>query len=367
MKVVEYNEKYKKDFIELNQEWLNAMFEVEEEDEKIFKNIDSYIRKGANIFFTIDDDEKTIISCVMIEPLRDDIWYLSHFASRNLGSGKGAGKLCFKYALKYAILNGAKYIEIITNTKCFKAIHIYELYGFKQVEKSYVNPYKRGNFFMEALAKDILLKLPKSEVTELGNPGNPTGEAGYQMLSRMNESHDDVTSFGLSFLNKKENGIYLDIGCGGGNTLKKLLTMTNNLVYGIDISLTAIKRSMEFNQEEYDKDRLKLFKANVLELPFEENTFDAITTVESFYFWENHLEALGRIKRALKENGQFILIADIYDNGHLDFDTICNIAKYKLFNPTIEKFEDLFNLAGFRNVKIHLKENTTWIVVEGTK
>ena len=366
MRVVEYDKKYKNDFKELNLAWINALFELEDEDNKVFKSIEDYIRKGANVFFTLDDDD-SVLACCMIEPLRNDMWEISKFAARNLGSGKGAGSLCLVEALKYGIKHGASIFEIVTNTKCFKAIHIYEKYGFNKIDDPIINPFKRGNYFMEAKASDILAHLSKEEVTELGNPGNPTGEAGLAMLSRMNESHDDVTNFGLSFIDKNENGVYLDIGCGGGNTLKKLLKMTNNKVYGIDISLTAIKKSMEFNQEEYDNDRLKLFKANVLELPFEENMFDAITTVESFYFWENHTEALRQIKNILKEGGKFVLIADIYDNGKLDFDTICNIAKYKLFNPTKEKFEDLFNIVGFKDVKIHLKENTTWIVVEGTK
>lgn len=365
MNVVEYNQKYKNDFIELNLGWINALFFEEDEDKKVLNHIEDYIKKGANVFFTLEDDE--VLACCMIEPLRDDMWEISKFAARNLGSGKGAGSLCLKEALKFGLKHGAKLFEIVTNTKCFKAIHIYEKFGFKQIEEPIVNPYKRGNYFMEATASDILNKLPKEEVTELGNPGNPTGEAGLAMLSRMNESHNDLTAYGLSFLNEKEDGIYLDIGCGGGNTLKMLLSKTKNDVYGIDISLTAIKKSMEFNKKEYDNERLKLFKANVLELPFEENMFDAITTVESFYFWENHLEALRQIKKVLKDGGKFILMADIYDNGHLDFDTIVNISKYKLFNPTIDKFEDLFHLAGFNNIKIHLKENTTWIVVEGTK
>ncbi len=366
MRVVQYEEKYKNDFKELNLAWINAYFELEAEDEKVFNNIDDYIRAKANIFFTLDDDEE-VLACCMIEPLREDMWEISKFAARNLGSGKGAGSLCLNEALKYAIKNGAKLFEIVTNTKCYKAIHIYEKFGFKKLDNPVVNPFKRGNYFMEATVNDVLNKLTKDEVTELGNPGNPTGDAGLHMLSRMNESHDDVTAFGLSFLDKNENGVYLDIGCGGGNTLKKLLSLTKNNVYGIDISLTSIKKSMEVNQEEYDKDRLKLFKASVLELPFEENTFDAITTVESFYFWENHTEALRQIKNVLKPGGKFLLIADIYDTGSLDFDTIYNIHKYKLFNPTKEKFEDLFHIVGFNDVKVHLKENTTWIVVEGKK
>ena len=366
MKVISYDKKYKKDFIELNLAWINALFKLEREDEIFLNNIDNSIKNGANIFFTLDDNDD-VLACILTEPLRNDMWEISYFAARNLGSGKGAGKLCLNEALKYAIKKGAKLFEIVTNTKCFKAIHIYESFGFKKIDDPIINPFKRGNYFMEASTKDILSKLKKEEITELGNPKNPEGEAGLAMLDRMNESHDDLTSFGLSFLNKKEDGIYLDVGCGGGNALKKLLSMTNNLVYGIDISLTAIKKSMEFNQKEYDLNRLKLFKANVLELPFDNDYFDAVVTIESFYFWENHIEALQRIKKVLKEGGKFILIADIYDNGNLDFDTILNISKYNLYNPTKEKFEDLFSIAGFKNIKIHLKENTTWIVVEGEK
>ena len=77
MKVIEYNSNYKKDFIELNLAWINALFQVEEEDEKVLYNIEDYIRNGANVFFTIEDDE--VIACCMVEPLRDDMWEISNF------------------------------------------------------------------------------------------------------------------------------------------------------------------------------------------------------------------------------------------------------------------------------------------------
>ena len=35
-------------------------------------------------------------------------------------------------------------------------------------------------------------------ITTAGNPARPTGEAGQQMLARMNESHAALTAWGLS-------------------------------------------------------------------------------------------------------------------------------------------------------------------------
>ena len=59
--------------------------------------------------------------------------------------------------------------------------------------------------------------LTESEITALGNPGCPTGEAGAQMLQRMNRSHAAVTAWGLSFLALSPDDRVLDIGAGMGS------------------------------------------------------------------------------------------------------------------------------------------------------
>ena len=40
MKVVTYDKKYKKDFIELNRLWISEMFVLEDEDMRILNNIE---------------------------------------------------------------------------------------------------------------------------------------------------------------------------------------------------------------------------------------------------------------------------------------------------------------------------------------
>ena len=53
-------------------------------------------------------------------------------------------------------------------------------------------------------------------VTAEGNPRHPEGEAGAQMLARMNESHAAVTEWALGFFQLQPDDDVLDIGCGAG-------------------------------------------------------------------------------------------------------------------------------------------------------
>ena len=61
----------------------------------------------------------------------------------------------------------------------------------------------------------------QAEITRSGNPGKPQGEDGNAMLLRMNDSHYAVTGWGLEHWQIRGNEQILDIGCGGGATLKR--------------------------------------------------------------------------------------------------------------------------------------------------
>ena len=69
----------------------------------------------------------------------------------------------------------------------------------------------------------------------------------------------------------------------------------------------------------------------------------------------------------LKPGGVFLLVADIYQKEGLPQETLENIARYQLLNPTPEEFEAMFRQAGFAASRIHTKEGTNWICVEGIK
>ncbi len=205
-------------------------------------------------------------------------------------------------------------------------------------------------------------------VTEQGNPAKPQGTAGEEMLNRMNASHYSVTGWALGFFEFSGNENVLDIGCGGGETLRRMSEKINSgHLTGVDYSAVSVKMSSEHNAESISDGKMDIVEASVENLPFDDNSFDKIITVESFYFWNNPPENLKEVYRVLAENGTFLIVADIYGGAELSDSEIENIRKYNLFNPTPDEFENLLKNAGFIDVKIHIKTGTNWICAEGRK
>lgn len=205
-------------------------------------------------------------------------------------------------------------------------------------------------------------------VTQAGNPAMPTGEAGAEMLARMNDSHAAVTEWGLSHLCITPDAAVLDIGCGGGATLHRLsLRAPQGHITGVDYSPVSVACSRAFNESTIKRGQMEVVQGSVEALPFADGSFDITTTVESFYFWPNPQENLREVRRVLKEGGTFALIADIYENGQLSDKTRENIELYHLYNPTKAEFETLFRQAGFRNITLHTREGEAWITVCGQR
>lgn len=220
---------------------------------------------------------------------------------------------------------------------------------------------------MAKMEDGLLKREQEKEITRKGNPRKPQGEEGEQMLRRMNESHAAVTAWALGFLAFAEQDQVLDIGCGGGATLKRMEKLVpEGHLTGVDYSAVSVKLSQETNAGDIRKGRMEILEASVEQLPFADGTFDKIVTVESFYFWPNPAENLKEVLRTLKAGGVFLLIADIYQKEAMAEETLENIRRYQLFNPTKEEFRKLFEQAGFQKVEVHTKEGEDWICVEGS-
>lgn len=209
---------------------------------------------------------------------------------------------------------------------------------------------------------------PRPEITDAGNPAKPEGAAGDKMLRYMNEEHADLTEWGLSFLNGGENDRILDIGCGGGATLKRLSAMLPQASFvGVDYSDTSVTLSKETNEDAIKAGRMEIVSGSVEKLPFADASFDRIVTVESFYFWPEPVKSLSEVHRVLKKGGHFLLISEIYERPDLTEHIRDNIRKYQMNVPGKEEFQDLFQKAGFSKTTIYTKENEFWIVVDGEK
>ena len=72
MQIVEYDPKYKSEFVRLNTEWLEKLYYIESYDQYAMDHVEELIEKGSMVYFAVEN-EKVLATC-MIEPLGDDVW-----------------------------------------------------------------------------------------------------------------------------------------------------------------------------------------------------------------------------------------------------------------------------------------------------
>ena len=158
------------------------------------------------------------------------------------------------------------------------------------------------------------------------------------------------------------NDRVLDIGYGNGYLLQKLYQKQVVELYGIDISDDAIKMATKKNKKAAKANHLHLSVGDCCNLPYEENTFDAVTSINTVYFWSDTAKGLSEICRTLKKSKSFYNV--VYTKEYLDKIKYTQIG-YKKFEP--EELMEYGRLAGFENVEIKEIMNGKSFVVIYTK
>lgn len=178
---------------------------------------------------------------------------------------------------------------------------------------------------------------------------NPKGYWGRKTLKAMNNDHSRLTDWGISMFDMPDNPVCLDVGCGGGLTVQKLASHTENTVYGVDISDEAIYLTQKLNKKDVKHGKVVLIKSDVKELNIPDNSIDIATAVETFYFWQDKVACLTKIYNLLKTGGQLVIMLDAYDDGDTDYmQHIVDLIGLEL--NTIDQFYSMLSTAGFTEI-----------------
>ena len=179
----------------------------------------------------------------------------------------------------------------------------------------------------------------------------PEGFLGRMMLRFMNFGHAPLTNWGLGLIEMHDSWTMLDIGCGGGATLKRLLKRSEGAkVYGIDISEESVAKARRVNAKVLDK-QVFVTQGSAEKLPYEDGKFDLVTAVETVYFWPNLPDCLKEVKRVLKPGGQFAIMVEVIENDSMWTDIVKGMTAY---SP--EQLKKLLDDAGFIQTEIHRKK-----------
>jgi arsenite methyltransferase len=95
----------------------------------------------------------------------------------------------------------------------------------------------------------------------------------------------------------------LDVGCGAGRTPVYLAKEYQLRVVGVDIHPGMVAASRELAQREKVDDMVSFWKADAQDLPFEDNSFDAVLAESVTAFPSNQQQAVNEYARVLKPGG----------------------------------------------------------------
>ncbi|MBQ6916325.1 MAG: class I SAM-dependent methyltransferase [Prevotella sp.] len=189
----------------------------------------------------------------------------------------------------------------------------------------------------------------------------PEGSLGRAMLCFMNYTHAPLTNWGLKLVNVQDGWTMLDVGCGGGFTIRRLLKRSKDAqVYGIDISEESVTKARQVNAEVLDK-QVYVTQGSAEQLPYNDEMFDLVTAVETVYFWPNLPDCLQEVRRVLKPGGKFAIMVEVVDSDSKWTSIVDGMTAY-----TPEQLKTLLDDAGFIQTEIHRKK-PTYATIMGLK
>ena len=184
----------------------------------------------------------------------------------------------------------------------------------------------------------------------------PKGWLGSFILKGMNIGHRKLWEGTLQGLSLPKEGRILDIGCGGGGMLHRLLREYPRLAAdGLDVSETSVKESRRKNR--CYGSRCTIAQGEATALPYEDGRFDLAVTTDSLYWWEDLARAFSEVHRVLKPGGRFVIGLEAIDPT----DTTWSSKFERMIIHAPEEIVAYLEGAGFSDVRTDMFPKTRWV------
>ena len=156
VEVIGFDERFARNFADLNYEWIEKAYTVEDHDREILDHPDEQIIKnGGQIFFAMIDGEPA--GTVALIEMGDDAFELAKMAVSPDHRGLGLSNLLMDACIDYSRKKGKRSIILESNTKQVAAIKLYRKYGFVETPLDPNSQFVRANIRMELAISDSKL------------------------------------------------------------------------------------------------------------------------------------------------------------------------------------------------------------------
>jgi arsenite methyltransferase len=134
----------------------------------------------------------------------------------------------------------------------------------------------------------------------------------------MEAHHISITEQTLVLMKLKPGDRVLDLGCGAGWASRLIAKAVDGpersgQVIGLDVSDEMIRRARAASPE---YDNLMFVVGSAQQVPWEENFFDKVLSVESFYYYADQERALAELFRVMAPKGELHILINLYRDNH---------------------------------------------------
>ncbi|MBP5586884.1 MAG: class I SAM-dependent methyltransferase [Lentisphaeria bacterium] len=207
--------------------------------------------------------------------------------------------------------------------------------------------------------------MTEPDFSNVETAGCPAGDAGRDMILRMNREHGPLRAWGFAHIPVGRS--VLDVGCGAGAALRELAEQYPEAdLTGCDISPLAVETATALNEEFVKAGRLRFLRCGVPDLPFDDGAFDTVFSVESLYFWPDQLAGLREIRRVLAPGGHFMTALEMV-GGMMNERQLAIVKHLNMVCPTRDELAELLTAAGFHGVSVDFEPEHRWLCASASR
>ena len=179
---------------------------------------------------------------------------------------------------------------------------------------------------------------------------NEWAEAGRG--EEMEQHHISITQQTLAMMALRPGERVLDLGCGAGWASRLLAKAVSGSekpgqVIGLDVSDEMIRRARA-GSTEYDN--LMFVVGSAQQIPWEENFFDKVLSVESFYYYPDQDRALAELFRVMAPHGRLFILINLYKDNPYSLQWVPKL-KVPVHVRSAAEYVDLLQKHAFEKVE----------------
>jgi ubiquinone/menaquinone biosynthesis C-methylase UbiE len=171
----------------------------------------------------------------------------------------------------------------------------------------------------------------------------------------MESHHISIAEQTIAKMNLQAGDRVLDLGCGAGWATRILAKSVagkrgeqEGHAVGIDVADEMIARARAGSK---DVGNSVFVWGSAAEIPWQDQYFDKVLSIESFYYYADQEKVLDDVRRVMADGGKLFILINLYRENHYSLRWVGEL-KVAVHARGEQEYKEMLERHGFRDVKI---------------